>query len=150
MGNCAEVSLARCNLAVASSTSWNVCFSIRSSASWSVMPSICRRPSRMVLARLANTILDVRLQMLGMTDQEALDLMEKQTFQEVEEATAKLQRAKLTSAQLPMYYVGWRAWIKAREEYQRAKGSAFSLADFNDRALKEGAVPISVLSSLLK
>jgi len=99
---------------------------------------------------LANTIIDIRLQMLGMTDQEALDLMQKQTFQEVEEATAKLQRAKLTSAQLPMYYVGWRAWVKARDEYKQAKGSAFSLADFNDRALKEGAVPISVLSSLLK
>ena len=99
---------------------------------------------------LANTILDIRLQMLGMTDQEALELMEKQTFQEVEEATAKLQRAKLTSAQLPMYYVGWRAWIKARDQYKQAKGSAFSLADFNDRALREGAVPIPALSSLLK
>jgi uncharacterized protein (DUF885 family) len=99
---------------------------------------------------LGNAIIDVRLQMLNMTDQEALDLMEKQTFQEVEEATAKLQRAKLTSAQLPMYYVGWRAWIKARDEYKQAKGSAFRLSDFNDRALREGAVPIPVLSSLLK
>jgi uncharacterized protein (DUF885 family) len=99
---------------------------------------------------LANTILDVRLQMLNMTDQEALELMEKQTFQELEEATAKLQRAKLTSAQLPMYYVGWRAWIKARDEYKQAKGSAFSLTDFNDRALREGAAPIPMLSSLLK
>jgi uncharacterized protein (DUF885 family) len=75
---------------------------------------------------LGNAIIDVRLQMLNMTDQEALDLMEKQTFQEVEEATAKLQRAKLTSAQLPMYYVGWRAWMKARDEYKQAKGRAFS------------------------
>ena len=99
---------------------------------------------------LANAILDIRLQMLGMTDQEALDLMEKQTFQEVEEATAKLQRAKLTSAQLPMYYVGWHAWTKARDEYRQAKGSAFSLADFHDRALREGAVPIPALNSLLK
>ncbi|MCX6630116.1 MAG: DUF885 domain-containing protein [Candidatus Solibacter sp.] len=99
---------------------------------------------------LANAIIDIRLQMLGMTDQEALDLMQKQTFQEVEEATAKLQRAKLTAAQLPMYYVGWRAWIKARDEFKQAKGSAYSLADFNDRALKEGAVPVPALSSLLK
>ncbi len=99
---------------------------------------------------LANAILDIRLQTLGMTDQEALDLMQTQTFQEVEEATAKLQRAKLTSAQLPMYFVGWRGWIEARDKYKQAKGSAFSLADFNDRALREGAVPIPVLSSLLK
>ena len=72
---------------------------------------------------IANAILDVRLQMLDMTDQEALDLMEKQTFQEKEEATAKLQRAKLSSAQLPMYYVGWRGWLKARDEYSQAKGA---------------------------
>ena len=30
---------------------------------------------------IANAILDIRLQMLNMSDQEALDLMEKETFQ---------------------------------------------------------------------
>jgi uncharacterized protein (DUF885 family) len=99
---------------------------------------------------IANAILDVRLQMLNMTDQEALDLMEKQTFQEAEEATAKLQRAKLSSTQLPMYFLGWRGWLKVRDEFRQAKGSAFSLPDFNDRALKEGAVPFTVLTTLLK
>jgi uncharacterized protein (DUF885 family) len=99
---------------------------------------------------LANTILDVRLQMLNMTDQEALDLMEKQTFQEKEEAEGKLQRAKLSSCQLPMYFVGWRGWLRVRDEYKQSKGAAYSLAEFNDRALKEGAVPLPVLSRLLK
>jgi uncharacterized protein (DUF885 family) len=99
---------------------------------------------------IANTILDVRLQMLNMTDQEALDLMQKQTFQEKEEAVAKLQRAKLSAAQLPMYFVGWRSWIKIRDEYKQAKGSAYSLSEFHDRALKEGAVPFPVLTKLLK
>jgi uncharacterized protein (DUF885 family) len=99
---------------------------------------------------IANTILDVRLQMLGMTDQEALDLMQKQTFQEAEEATAKLQRAKLSSAQLPMYFVGWRGWLQVRDGYRQAKGGSYSLSEFNDRALKEGAVPLPVLASLLK
>jgi uncharacterized protein (DUF885 family) len=113
-------------------------------------PELALTFAKQELRVLANTILDVRLQMLDMTDQEALDLMQKQTFQEVEEATGKLQRAKLSSAQLPMYYVGWRGWIKTREEYRQGKGSAFSLADFNDRALREGAVPIPVLGSLLK
>ena len=99
---------------------------------------------------IANAIIDIRLQMLDMTDQEALDLMQKQTFQEAEEATAKLRRAKLSSAQLPMYFVGWRGWLKVRDDFKQAKGSAFSLADFNDRALKEGAVPLPVLGGLLK
>jgi uncharacterized protein (DUF885 family) len=98
---------------------------------------------------IANAILDIRLQMLSMTDQEALDLMEKQTFQETEEATAKLQRAKLSSAQLPTYFVGWRAWIGIRDQYRQARGSGFSLADFHDSALRQGAVPLAVLSKLL-
>jgi uncharacterized protein (DUF885 family) len=99
---------------------------------------------------IANAILDVRLQMLNMTDQEALDLMQKQTFQEKEEATAKLQRAKLSSCQLPMYFLGWRGWLKARDEYKQAQGAAFQLAAFHDRALQAGAVPLTALSGLLK
>lgn len=98
---------------------------------------------------IANAILDIRLQMLGMTDQEALDLMEKQTFQEAEEATAKLQRAQLSSAQLPTYFVGWRGWIRVRDRYRQLKGGAFHLADFHDLALQQGAVPLPVLSNLL-
>jgi uncharacterized protein (DUF885 family) len=98
---------------------------------------------------IANAILDIRLQMLNMSDQEALDLMEKETFQEPEEATAKLQRAKLSSVQLPAYFVGWRGWLAVRERYQQAKGPAFRLADFHDAALKEGAVPLPELAPLL-
>jgi len=98
---------------------------------------------------IANAILDIRLQMLNMTDDEAMDLMLKQTFQEAEEAKAKLQRAKLSSAQLPTYFVGWRGWLRVRDEYRQSRGT-FSLPEFNDRALKEGAVPLPVLGMLLK
>ena len=99
---------------------------------------------------VANAILDVRLQMLNMTDAEALEFLEKQAFQEHQEAVEKLQRAKATSTQLPTYYVGWKAWVKLREEYKNAKGAAFSLADFHDRALREGPVPLSALGGLLQ
>ncbi len=102
-----------------------------------------------MLRVLANTILDVRLQTMGMTDQQALDLMEKDTFQETEEATAKLQRAKLSSCQLPTYFVGWRDWLRVRDAYRAWKGPGFSLREFHDRALREGAVPLPVLVRLL-
>jgi uncharacterized protein (DUF885 family) len=75
--------------------------------------------------------------------------MEKETFQETEEATAKLQRAKLSSCQLPMYFVGWRDWLRVRDLYRQGKDPAFNLHDFHDRALKEGAVPLPVLARLL-
>ena len=98
---------------------------------------------------IANAILDIRMQMLNMTDREALDLMRNEAFQEAEEAAAKLQRAKLTSAQLPAYYVGWRGWLALRDKYRQAKGAAFRPPDFHDAALKQGAVPLTELAPLL-
>jgi uncharacterized protein (DUF885 family) len=105
---------------------------------------------KQALRALANTILDVRLQTMGMTDQQALDLMINDTYQEKEEATAKLQRAQLSSCQLPTYYAGWKGWLAARDRYKQAQGSNFSLHAFHDRALRESAVPIPLLQTLLQ
>ena len=102
-----------------------------------------------MLRVVANTILDIRMQMMGMTDQQAMDLMINQTFQEKEEATKKLQRAKLSSCQLPTYFVGWRGWNQVRTVYQSRRASGFRLPEFHDRALKEGGVPLPTLRSLL-
>ena len=101
------------------------------------------------LRMLANTILDVRLQTAGMTDREALDLMVKQCFQETEEATGKLRRAKLSSCQLPTYYVGWRDWKRVRTQFQQAKGAGFQLPEFHRVALTPGAVPLPALARIL-
>ncbi|MBZ5612175.1 MAG: DUF885 domain-containing protein [Acidobacteriia bacterium] len=104
---------------------------------------------KQLLRAIANTILDIRLQTMGMTEQEALDLMIKDTFQEKEEATGKIQRAQLSSCQLPTYFVGWRGWLDVREDYKKRKGAAFNLTQFHDAALKESAVPMPALSGLL-
>jgi uncharacterized protein (DUF885 family) len=102
-----------------------------------------------MLRGIANTILDIRLQTMGMTDQQALDLMIKDTYQEKEEATAKLQRAQLSSAQLPMYFSGWKGWLETREQFKQKQGSTYTLRAFHERALKESAVPISLLGGLI-
>jgi len=98
---------------------------------------------------LANTILDVRLQTLEMSDQEALDFMTKGTYQELEEATAKLQRAKLSSCQLPTYFAGYVGWLAVRDHFKATHGDAVSLKQFHEAALREGAVPLPVLDELL-
>ena len=105
---------------------------------------------KQTLRVLANTILDVRLQTMGMTDQQALDLMMKDTYQEKEEATAKLQRAQLSSCQLPTYFVGWKGWLDVREHYKQRRGAAFSLKEFHERALKESGVSLPALDALLR
>jgi uncharacterized protein (DUF885 family) len=105
---------------------------------------------KQALRAIANAILDIRLQTMGMTDEQAMNLMVNDTFQEKEEATAKLQRAQLSSCQLPTYFVGLRGWLDTREEYKKRKGVAFQLSEFHDSALKESAVPLPYLGQLLK
>jgi len=97
----------------------------------------------------ANTVLDVRLHTKGMTDSQAMELMLEGAFQENEEAKGKLQRAKLSSVQLPTYYVGWRDWHRVRERYREAHSGMVNLKEFHERALREGALPLPVLSRLI-
>ncbi|HZU27963.1 MAG TPA: DUF885 domain-containing protein [Bryobacteraceae bacterium] len=98
---------------------------------------------------ITNAILDIRLQTMGMTDQQAMDLMVDKAYQEHEEAELKLKRAKLSSAQLPMYFVGWRGWLRLREADKSKEDGSFSLPKFHERALKESAVPLPALGRLL-
>lgn len=101
------------------------------------------------LRMIANAILDVRLHALGMSEQQALDLMIHDTFQEREEAAAKLRRAQLSSCQLPTYFVGWRDWRRLRDLYKAHRGAAFDLGEFHAKALERGAVPLPILTKLL-
>jgi uncharacterized protein (DUF885 family) len=101
------------------------------------------------LRAVANTILDIRLQTMNMTDQQALDLMMKDTFQTQAEADGKLVRAKLSSTQLPTYFVGTRQWWSLRKKYQAAKGSSFTLEEFHNRALDQGPLPIEYLEKII-
>ena len=101
------------------------------------------------LRAIANSVLDIRMQTMGMTDDEALSLMMNDAFQTRAEAVGKLQRAKLSSTQLPTYFVGTTEWWRVRRAYQAAKGNGFTLAQFHDRALDEGALPVPWLEPLL-
>jgi uncharacterized protein (DUF885 family) len=98
---------------------------------------------------ITNAILDIRMQSMNMTDEEAIDLMRNKAFQTEAEAQGKLRRAKLTAGQLITYYVGFYQWIDLRERMQKQQGAAFDLKRFNDAALDEGPLPIPVLEPLL-
>lgn len=104
---------------------------------------------KQLMRAVSNAILDIRLHTQQMTDEDALRLMTDATFQEKEEADAKLLRAKLTSCQLPTYFVGWADWLRLRERDRGFRAKAFSLPAFHERALKAGALPLPVLSVLL-
>jgi uncharacterized protein (DUF885 family) len=101
------------------------------------------------LRAVGNTILDVRMQTMNMTDEQAMAFMMDDAFQTRAEAEGKLQRAKLSSTQLPTYYVGTSEWWRLRRAYEAAKGKDFTLAEFHDRALDQGALPVPWLGNIL-
>jgi uncharacterized protein (DUF885 family) len=101
------------------------------------------------LRAVGNTILDVRMQTMNMTDDEAMSFMMNDAFQTRAEAEGKLQRAKLSSTQLPTYFVGTSEWWRLRRAYEAAKDKDFTLADFHDRALDQGALPVPWLGNIL-
>ena len=101
------------------------------------------------LRDISNAILDISMQTKAMTDEQALDLMTNEAFQTQAEADGKLVRIKLTSTQLPTYYVGVREWLAFRKAYQAAVGKNFNLLAFHDRALDEGPLPVPVVQALL-
>ncbi len=98
---------------------------------------------------IANAILDIKMHTMDMTDREALDLMTKDSFQTDAEAAGKLQRAKLSSTQLPTYYVGIREWFTLRKNYETAAGKNFNLLKFHDLVLDEGPLPVPVIEKLV-
>ena len=101
------------------------------------------------LRGIANTILDIRMQTMNMTEQQTLDLMINDTFQTQVEAEGKIVRAKLSSTQLPTYFAGTRQWWTLRKKYQAAKGGSFTLEEFHNRALDQGPLPIEYLEKII-
>jgi uncharacterized protein (DUF885 family) len=75
--------------------------------------------------------------------------MTKDAFQTQAEAEGKLVRAKLSSTQLPTYYVGLREWLAFRQRYQAAAGKNFNMLKFHDAVLDEGPLPVPVVEKLL-
>jgi uncharacterized protein (DUF885 family) len=109
---------------------------------------------RMVMRKIrlrviSNAILDIKMHTMDMTDQQALDLMTKDSFQTQAEAEGKLQRVKLSSTQLPTYYVGIREWFALRQKYQAAAGKNFNLLKFHDLVLDQGPLPVPVVEKLV-
>lgn len=101
------------------------------------------------LRLLCNAILDIKMHTMNMSDDEALNLMTKDAFQTQAEAEGKLRRAKLTSTQLPTYYVGLREWLAFREKFEKAAGANFNMLEFHDKALDEGPLPVPLVEKLI-
>lgn len=98
---------------------------------------------------IGNALIDQAIQVDGMTREQAMDLMTRQTFQEEREAAGKWVRAQLTSAQLPTYFVGYQEHMDLRREAERRAGANFDLKHYNDTVLSFGSPPVRYVRELM-
>lgn len=85
-----------------------------------------------------NTILDIRVHSMEMTEEEGLRLMTFRGFQEEGEAVGKWRRALLTAGQLPTYFVGYRA-IRSIADDLRVLHPEWSDRQVHDLMLSHGS-----------
>jgi uncharacterized protein (DUF885 family) len=103
---------------------------------------------KMQLRMTINAILDVRVHSRGMTEDEAMRLMQRRGHQEEGEAVGKWRRALLTSTQLSTYYVGYIA-VRDLVGDLRAAQPGWSDREIHDAVLAHGSPPPRHLRTLL-
>jgi uncharacterized protein (DUF885 family) len=112
-------------------------------------PEVKMQQLKMRLRVICNTILDQGVHTANMSEQEALDLMMKEGFQQEGEAVAKWKRARLQSTQLSTYFVGAAEHLDLRERAKKKHGDAFDLKKYNDSVLSFGSPPAKYVRELL-
>jgi uncharacterized protein (DUF885 family) len=83
------------------------------------------------------------------SQQEAMDLMMKQGYQQEGEAVAKWKRARLTSTQLSTYFVGVSEHLDLRDRAKAKPGASFDQTKYNDKVLAFGSPPVNYISELM-
>jgi len=98
---------------------------------------------------IANALLDQAVHVDGMSRDAAMKFLKDEAFQEEREAAGKWTRAQLTSAQLPVYFVGAREHMALRAEAQQKLGAGFDLGKFHDQVLSYGSPPVRFVRQLM-
>jgi uncharacterized protein (DUF885 family) len=102
------------------------------------------------LRSVSNTILDYSVHVLGMTREQAIDLLVRQAFQTPQEATEKWRRAQLSSVQLTSYFSGYSDIMELRERRKQQLGERFNLKAFHDQFLGYGNAPVRMIGQLMQ
>lgn len=104
---------------------------------------------KMLTRAVINAILDQKIHAGSMTEQEAMDLMMLEGFQEDGEAAGKWIRAQLTSAQLSTYFVGIAEHNDMRRAWADRNGPISDWQAYHDLVLSHGSPPARYVRSLL-
>jgi uncharacterized protein (DUF885 family) len=106
--------------------------------------------SKWNLRSVTNTILDYSVHVLGMNQDQALDMLLRQAFQTPQEAAEKWRRAQLSSVQLTSYFSGYSEIVELRERRKQELGERFNLKQFHDQFLSYGNAPVKMIAELMQ
>jgi uncharacterized protein (DUF885 family) len=105
-------------------------------------PEVKMQQLKMRLRAICNAILDQSIHAGNMSEQEAMDLMTKEGYQQEGEAVAKWKRARLTSTQLSTYFVGVSEHLNLRDLAKKKAGASFDQKKYNDQVISYGSPPV--------
>lgn len=101
------------------------------------------------LRTVCNAILDYGIHVLDMNEEEAMDLLMNQAFQEQSEAEGKWRRARLSQVQLSSYFTGFYEIRALREEIKQLMGDEFDLKSFHEEFLSYGSAPVKYIRAMM-
>jgi len=84
-----------------------------------------------------------------MTEEQALQLLMGEAFQQEAEAKGKWKRATLTQVQLCSYYAGLSSIYDFREELKLKMKDKFFLKNFHEKFLSYGSAPVSSIRAAM-
>jgi uncharacterized protein (DUF885 family) len=112
-------------------------------------PEVKMQQLKMRLRVICNAILDQSIHAGNMSEQEAMDLMMKEGYQQEGEAVAKWKRARLTSAQLSTYFVGVSEHLDLRDKAKSKADASFDQKKYNDQVISFGSPPVKYVRKLM-
>lgn len=101
------------------------------------------------LFRAVRLVVDTGIHHSRWTREQAIDYMKKNTGMSDRDVTAEIERYIVMPGQATAYKVGMMKILELREKAKLALGDKFDLRDFHDVVLKNGAVPLNILETLV-
>ncbi|WP_371186569.1 DUF885 domain-containing protein [Thalassotalea maritima] len=98
---------------------------------------------------IMNSIIDYSIQVKGIGEQQAMDMMINEAFQQQAEASGKWRRATLSQVQLTSYFTGYSEIYALREELKDKLGDKFNLTDFHNQFLSYGSAPVPIIRKMM-
>lgn len=99
--------------------------------------------------RAVRLVVDTGLHAMRWTREQAIEYMLEHTGMGAKEVTAEIERYLVMPAQALSYKLGMIRILELRERAQRALGDEFSLAEFHDVILTNGALPLDLLEQVV-